>query len=93
MQSLNVSFAAALLLYEAYHQRNAAGMYDERRIDDELYQRLLFEWCHPVITRYCKQKKIPYPEINDQAEIIEPLADSTTYSEDGFVDWARKKNL
>ncbi|MCW9005025.1 MAG: tRNA (guanosine(18)-2'-O)-methyltransferase TrmH, partial [Gammaproteobacteria bacterium] len=72
VQSLNVSVASALLLYEAYRQRDAAGMYDERRINDELYQRLLFEWCHPIVTRYCKQKKIPYPEINQQAEIIEP---------------------
>ena len=93
VQSLNVSVAAALILFEASHQRNAAGMYDERRIDDALYQRLLFEWCHPIVTRYCKQKKIPYPEINEQAEIIEPLADSTTYTDDDFAIWLRKKNL
>lgn len=93
VQSLNVSVASALLLYEAYRQRQAAGLYDQRRIDDDTYYRLLFEWCHPIVTRYCKQKNIPYPKINDQAEIIEPLADSTTYTEDGFVDWMRKKNL
>lgn len=93
VQSLNVSVASALLLYEACRQREAAGMYDERRLDDETYYRLLFEWCHPVVTRYCKLKKIPYPKINDQADIIEPLANSTTYTEDGFADWMRKKNL
>ena len=93
VQSLNVSVASALLLYEAYRQREATGMYDQRRIDDVTYYRLLFEWCHPIVTRYCKRRKIPYPKINDQAEIIEPLADSTTYTEDGFADWIKKKNL
>ncbi|MDH5766712.1 MAG: hypothetical protein OEZ38_11915, partial [Gammaproteobacteria bacterium] len=63
------------------------------RIDNDRYYQLLFEWCHPIITRYCKQKKIPYPKINDQAEILEPLADSTICTDDGFADWMRKKNL
>ena len=93
VQSLNVSVASALLLYEAYRQRDAAGMYDQRRIDDDTYYTLLFEWCHPIVTRYCKQRKLPYPRINEQAEIIEPLADSTTYTEDDFADWLRKKKL
>lgn len=92
VQSLNVSVASALILYEAYHQRLAAGMYDQRRLDDARYYQLLFEWCHPKVARYCQRKEIPYPAINDRAEILEPVADSTTHSDETFSEWARKRN-
>ena len=91
VQSLNVSVATALVLYEAQRQRQQAGMYDHRRLADDEYKRLLFEWCHPQVMKYCKAKKIPYPSINDEAEIIEPLADSTTFSNESFTEWLRKK--
>ncbi len=93
VQSLNVSVASALLLYEAYRQRTAAGMYDRRQLDDTRYFKLLFEWCHPKVARYCQQKNLPYPKINEQAEILEPLADSTTHSEQSYADWMKEKRL
>lgn len=92
-QSLNVSVAAALVLYEAYRQRDAAGMYNQRRLDDETFRKLLFEACHPQVARYCRQKQLPYPDIDENAEILEPVADSNTWTEDGFTDWMRKKKL
>jgi tRNA (guanosine-2'-O-)-methyltransferase len=55
VQSFNVSVAAALLLSEAERQRSLKGMFDERRISDEDYERLLFEWSHPFYTRICKE--------------------------------------
>ena len=45
--SLNVSVAAALLLFEAQRQRRAAGFYDRPRLDPETYARTLFEWAYP----------------------------------------------
>ena len=90
VQSLNVSVASALVLYEAYRQRDAAGMYDKRSLDDETYFRLLFEACHPRVANYCRNKNIPYPAIDEDAEILEPVADSTTYSEDDFAAWIKK---
>ncbi len=93
VQSLNVSVASALLLYEAYRQRMDAGMYDKRQLDDERYFKLLFEWCHPKVARYCQQKNIPYPRINEQAEILEPLADSSTHSEQSYSEWMKEKRL
>lgn len=93
VQSLNVSVATALVLYEAYRQRESSGLYDECRLDSQTYEKLLFEACHPQVTRYCKQKNIPYPAIDENAEFLEPVADSTTWSEDGFSDWMRKKDL
>lgn len=89
VQSLNVSVASALILYEAYRQRLAAGKYETRQLDDARYFKLLFEWCHPKIARYCQQKKLPYPKINEQAEILEAIADSTTHSDDSFTEWLK----
>ena len=93
VQSLNVSVAAALVLYRAYEQREKSGIYDSCRLDEETYRKLLFEACHPQVTRYCRQKGIPYPAIDDDAEILEPVADSTTHTDDDFISWMKAKNL
>lgn len=66
VQSLNVSVSAALILYEAERQRKQAGMYTHRRIDNETYKTLLFEWSWPKIAHFCRQRKIPYPEMDLQ---------------------------
>jgi len=44
VQSFNVSVAAAIILYEAFTQRNKAGMYDTPSFDDEELARLKAEW-------------------------------------------------
>ena len=90
VQSLNVSVASALVLYEAYHQRMAAGMYDSRSLDKETYMTLLFEACHPKIANCCQQKRIPYPVIDENAEILEPILDSQANSDDDFATWFNK---
>ncbi len=90
VQSLNVSVASALVLYEAYHQRMAVGSYDSRSLDDETYMRLLFEACHPKIANCCLQKNIPYPAIDENAKILEPLLGSQVDSEDGFAEWFKQ---
>ncbi|WP_440054114.1 tRNA (guanosine(18)-2'-O)-methyltransferase TrmH [Pseudoalteromonas sp. T1lg65] len=71
VQSLNVSVAAALILYEAQRQRTAAGMYERSdMLDSQVKHRLLFEGCHPIIAERCKVKGLPYPELDEQGEII-----------------------
>ncbi|GAB1410517.1 RNA methyltransferase [Desulfovibrionales bacterium] len=45
VQSLNVSVAAATLLYEAMRQRRAAGMYDTCRFSQEHRQAVYADWC------------------------------------------------
>ncbi len=71
VQSLNVSVASALILYEAQRQRQNAGMYarDTSIIDDDDQHRLLFEGSYPVLARVAKQKGLPYPDLNAQGEI------------------------
>lgn len=44
VQSLNVSVACAVSLYEAFRQRRAKGMYDEKSFSDDEYERLVGEW-------------------------------------------------
>jgi len=93
VQSLNVSVATALVLYETFRQREAAGMYDSCRLDRQTWLRLLFEACHPQVARYCRQKNIPYPVIDDNAEILEPVSGSTTYTDDDLRSWLRSRDL
>jgi len=72
VQSLNVSVACAVILFEAKSQRDNAGYYDQMRMDEDLYQKILFEWCYPEIAEVCRKKEIPYPAIDlETGEILE----------------------
>jgi tRNA (guanosine-2'-O-)-methyltransferase len=44
IRSLNISVACAVTLYEAYRQKNTAGQYNQRSLDDVRYNELLKEW-------------------------------------------------
>ncbi|MFT5674121.1 MAG: tRNA (guanosine-2'-O-)-methyltransferase [Paraglaciecola sp.] len=70
VQSLNVSVAAALVLYEAQRQRQQAGMYDQQQLSEEECQRMLFEGGFPMFKDMCERKNIPYPHINARGEIV-----------------------
>jgi tRNA (guanosine-2'-O-)-methyltransferase len=82
VQSLNVSVATALVLYEAYRQRERAGMYARRALDDARYRKLLFEACHPQVADYCRRKQIDYPAIGEDATILEPLQEGFKLTEE-----------
>ena len=68
-QSLNVSVAAAIVLYEAQRQRQVAGMYDQSRLDDDMRRKLRFEWLHPVLAQFCQKRDLDYPELDEQGEV------------------------
>ncbi|USD41250.1 tRNA (guanosine(18)-2'-O)-methyltransferase TrmH [Vibrio sp. SCSIO 43135] len=72
VQSLNVSVASAVLLYEAQRQREMAGMYqrEESALPEETIHRILFERGHPVLAKVAKRKKLPYPPLDDQGQIV-----------------------
>lgn len=67
--SLNVSVAAALFLYEAARQREAAGLYDSCRLTAEQYSRTLFEWCYPNIAARCIERGLPYPPLTPDGDL------------------------
>ena len=73
VESLNVSVAAAIILYEAQRQRAEAGLYDHPRLDEAIRQRLIFEWGYRRLAQHCRRKDIPYPRIGDEGEILDPI--------------------
>ncbi|CVF45899.1 tRNA (guanosine(18)-2'-O)-methyltransferase [Serratia marcescens] len=72
VQSLNVSVASALILYEAQRQRQNAGLYrrDNSMLDEEEQQRLLFEGGYPVLANVAKRKGLPRPKIDEQGQVV-----------------------
>jgi len=44
IRSLNISVACAVTLYEAYRQKKLAGHYNQRKLDDVMYNELMKDW-------------------------------------------------
>ncbi|WP_283129874.1 tRNA (guanosine(18)-2'-O)-methyltransferase TrmH [Enterovibrio norvegicus] len=80
VQSLNVSVASALILYEAQRQRQNAGMYQRTRtlIPQAEVDRILFERGHPVLAKVAKRKGLPYPLLDEEGQIA---ADDTWWAQ------------
>ncbi|MBL4764644.1 MAG: tRNA (guanosine(18)-2'-O)-methyltransferase TrmH [Colwellia sp.] len=70
VQSLNVSVACSVVLYEAQRQRQLAGMYDNPKLSHERRQRTLFEGGHPIFAEACQRKGLPYPIIDEDGQIV-----------------------
>lgn len=68
--SLNVSVAAALILYEARRQREAAGLYAECRLPEQTFERTLFEWAYPDLAERCRRKGRAYPPLGPDGELL-----------------------
>ncbi|MEO7387476.1 MAG: tRNA (guanine-N2)-dimethyltransferase, partial [Gammaproteobacteria bacterium] len=68
-QSLNVSVAAALFLYEAARQRDTAGLYGECRLQPDVFAETLCEWCHPDIAARCRVRGLPYPPLTTDGDL------------------------
>lgn len=59
VESLNVSVATAVILFEAQRQRLKSGLYDQIRLESDVYHQLLFEWGYPKMAKlYRQQDKI-----------------------------------
>ena len=71
VQSLNVSVAASILLFEAIRQRDRVGLLPKNGegIDQQKYQKTLFEWAYPEIKDSYKENNYEYPEIDENGEI------------------------
>ncbi len=71
VQSLNVSVACAVILYEAQRQRQQANMYNKSKssLSESTIQRILFERGYPVLAEVARRKKLPYPLIDDCGQI------------------------
>jgi tRNA (guanosine-2'-O-)-methyltransferase len=69
-RSLNVSVACAIVMYEAMRQREAAGMYGANPLPAGTLRRQRFEWLHPVVAEFCRERGLDYPDLDEQGNII-----------------------
>jgi tRNA (guanosine-2'-O-)-methyltransferase len=77
VESLNVSVAAAVILFEAERQRMAAELYSRPPQDEDEFNKTLFEWAHPKIARRCRRMKIAYPNLDADGQLeSNPFSDS-----------------
>ncbi|PNY81472.1 tRNA (guanosine(18)-2'-O)-methyltransferase TrmH [Deinococcus koreensis] len=70
VQSLNVSVAAATILFEAQRQRLAAGMYDAPQLSPGELGRRAFEWGYPDLAPAYRERGEPYPALDEQGQIV-----------------------
>jgi len=70
VRSLNVSVATALLLFEAFRQREERRLYDESRLPKEEFDRVLFEWAYPEMAEILRRKGEPYPSLSPDGDIL-----------------------
>ena len=69
VQSLNVSVAAAVILFEAQRQRLAAQMYDRVNLDPEIFNKILFEWGYPELAAMYRRQGKDYPPLDEEGNI------------------------
>lgn len=70
VQSLNVSVAAATILFEAQRQRLAAGMYDVPQLAPGELDCLAFEWAYPDLAPGYRERREAYPVLDEQGQIL-----------------------
>ncbi|KFF41364.1 MAG: rRNA methylase [Candidatus Atelocyanobacterium thalassa isolate SIO64986] len=71
VQSLNVSVAAAVILFEAQRQRLEAKMYTKIQLSPKTYSKILFEWSYPNISELYKKNGRQYPALEENGQILE----------------------
>ncbi|MGC8774161.1 MAG: tRNA (guanosine(18)-2'-O)-methyltransferase TrmH [Chlorobaculum sp.] len=71
VESLNVSVAAALILFEAQRQRQATGLYDTCHFSDSDFERLLFEYTYPRLAAVLRDQGKPYPKLDENGAFTE----------------------
>ena len=71
VQSLNVSVAASILLFEAIRQRDQINLLPQNGegIDQKEYQKTLFEWVYPETKDSYEENGNKYPDLDKNGEI------------------------
>ena len=69
-QSLNVSVASAIILFEAQRQRENQGFYNQMRLSPQVYEKMLFEWTYPKVAEAYQTSNKAYPQLTEDGEII-----------------------
>ena len=73
VQSLNVSVAASILLFEAIRQRESKSLLPLKGegLSAEEYEKTLFEWSYPELASIYRKSGNKYPKLNKYGEITE----------------------
>ena len=73
VQSLNVSVAASILLFEAIRQRQLKSILpiNGEGLSPKEYQKTLFEWSYPELASIYRKSGNKYPTLNNCGEINE----------------------
>ena len=71
VQSLNVSVAASILLFEAIRQRDSKDLLplNGEGLSSEEYEKALFEWSYPELGYIYRKSGNKYPTLNQYGEI------------------------
>lgn len=69
VQSLNVSVAAAVILFEAQRQRLAAGLYGTPQLSEVERQRRAFAYLHPRQAAQLEALGQPFPPLDEDGDI------------------------
>ena len=71
VQSLNVSVAGAILLFEAIRQRKNKNLipFEGEGLNQQEYNKTLFEWSYPELIDSYKKSNKNYPCLNEDGEI------------------------
>ena len=72
VQSLNVSVAASILLFEAIRQRQIKSLlpFNGEGLGPKEYQKTLFEWSYPKLASIYRKSGTRYPNLNKYGEIV-----------------------
>ena len=70
VQSLNVSVATAVILFEAQRQRKVKGFYDAPRMSAKDMHAQTFEWLYPKEAEQFKAAGRAYPQLDENGNIV-----------------------
>lgn len=70
VQSLNVSVATAVILFEAQRQRKAAGFYRAPRLSDVQMHTQAFHWLYPRHAAELERRGLAFPPLSEDGDIL-----------------------
>ncbi len=70
VESLNVSVAAAVILFEAQRQRIEAGLYSRPGLSEKYMKKRIFELAYPAVSKKLAEQNRCYPELGPDGNII-----------------------
>ncbi len=70
VQSLNVSVATAIILYEAQRQRHEKGLYNTSSITVKEMNTFIFEKGYPRLAKVYRKEGKEFPSLNEKGQII-----------------------